>query len=113
MRYDIEPVAKPRMTRRDKWAKRPCVLRYNAFKDKCRWQRVKVPASCRVIFHMPMPAGWSRDARAAYEGQPHQQKPDLDNLLKGLMDAVLKEDSHVFDVRAEKRWSSKPGIEVL
>ena len=29
-------MGKPRMTQRDKWKKRPCVLRYHAFRDKMR-----------------------------------------------------------------------------
>lgn len=33
---DIEPVAKPRMTKKDKWAKRPCVMKYRAYKDMLR-----------------------------------------------------------------------------
>ena len=36
MEYPIIPLGKPRMTQRDKWAKRPAVLRYRAFKDECR-----------------------------------------------------------------------------
>ena len=34
--YKIKPVPKPRMTQRDAWDKRPCVLRYRAFKDEVR-----------------------------------------------------------------------------
>ena len=41
--YPITPVPKPRMTRRDRWAKRPCVLRYWAFKDEVRLRRVSLP----------------------------------------------------------------------
>lgn len=31
------PVAKPRMTKRDKWAKRPCVMKYWAWCDLVRF----------------------------------------------------------------------------
>lgn len=113
MRYPIEPVPKPRMTQRDKWKKRPCVLRYRAFKDQCRARRVKLPQPCLVIFHMPMPSHWSDFARRSLDGKPHTQRPDLDNLLKALGDAVCKEDSHLWNIRAEKRWSLTPGIEVV
>ena len=36
----VTPVSKPRMTQRDKWKKRPCVLRYRAYCDALRkfWQ---------------------------------------------------------------------------
>lgn len=105
MRYDIAPVPKPRMTQRDKWLKRPCVLRYRAFADKCRARRVKLPGACRIVFHLPMPRTWSVSKRVQLQGAPHTTKPDLDNLIKALMDAVLKDDAHVFDIRAEKRWT--------
>jgi Holliday junction resolvase RusA-like endonuclease len=47
------------------------------------------------------------------DGMPHTVKPDIDNLTKGLLDAVLKEDSHIWSVRTEKRWSLTPGIEIV
>ena len=31
--FEIKPLGKPRMTQRDRWAKRPCVNRYYAYKD--------------------------------------------------------------------------------
>lgn len=113
MRYPIEPCPKPRMTQRDRWKKRPCVMRYRAFKDKCRAHRVELPQPCRVIFHIAMPKSWNAISRRGNEGQPHIQKPDLDNLLKGLCDAVLLDDSKVWSVHAEKRWSLTPGIEIV
>ena len=113
MRYPIEPVAKPRMTQRDKWKKRPCVLRYRAFKDQCRVRRVKLPQPCRVVFHMPMPRSWTESERSAFDGLPHTQRPDLDNLVKALGDAVCKEDSHLWSIRAEKRWAYHGAIEIV
>lgn len=103
--YDITPMGKPRMTQRDKWQKRDVVLRYRAFKDECNLKKVSVPdANHHVIFSLPMPKSWSKKKRQELNGQPHQQKPDIDNLLKALMDAVLKEDSGVSDIRATKVW---------
>lgn len=112
MRYAITPVAKPRMTQRDKWKKRPCVLRYRAFCDKVRWLRIALPQPCRVVFHLPMPRSWDGPKRMRLDGQPHTVRPDLDNLVKALGDAVCAEDSHLWSIAAEKRWSAAPGIEV-
>lgn len=42
--------------------------------------------------------------RAAMDGQPHQQKPDLDNLTKSLLDALFEDDSHIWDARTSKVW---------
>jgi Holliday junction resolvase RusA-like endonuclease len=100
------------MTQRDKWRKRACVLRYRAFKDKCRVYRVALPQPCSVVFHLLMPASWDEPKRVRLEGQPHTQRPDLDNLIKALGDAVCAEDSHLWSIAAEKRWSRVAGIEV-
>jgi Holliday junction resolvase RusA-like endonuclease len=103
--YEIVPMGKPRMTQKDKWAKRPAVLRYRAFKDECRLKKVVVPESAaHIIFVIPMPSSWSKQKRAEMAGKGHQQKPDLDNLHKALLDAVFEEDSHVFDHRVSKIW---------
>lgn len=53
---------------------------------------------------VPMPKSWSKAKREQYVGQPHQQKPDKDNLEKALLDAVFDEDSHVWDGRVTKIW---------
>ena len=111
--YPVVPVPKPRMTQRDKWQKRPAVMRYRAFCDDLRARNCTFPESgSHVIFHMPMPASWSKKKRAEMLGQPHQQKPDVDNLQKALMDAVLKDDSGVWDMRITKIWSDTGFIEI-
>jgi Holliday junction resolvase RusA-like endonuclease len=101
------------MTRRDKWKKRPCVMRYRRFKDQCRAHRVELPQPCKVVFHMPMPKSWPANTKLGMDGLPHCTKPDLDNLLKALCDAVLVDDARIWSVSAEKRWSDKPGVEIL
>lgn len=103
--YIITPVPKPRMTKSDKWKKRPAVMRYWKFKDEVKLAKVKLPkAGCQVIFFMPMPASWPEHKKLVYELRAHQQKPDVDNLLKGLMDAVYGDDSGVWDIHVTKLW---------
>lgn len=112
MIYDITPVPKPRMTQRDKWKNRPCVLRYYAFKDECRLRGVVVPDRAYIVFNVPMPASWSAKKRAEMNGKPHCQKPDLDNKIKAILDSALKEDSHVWEIHARKVWSEIGSIEI-
>jgi Holliday junction resolvase RusA-like endonuclease len=111
--YSITPVPKPRQTQSDKWKKRPAVLRYRAFADECRLNKIQIPESgSTVTFRLPMPKSWSKKKRAEMSGKPHQQKPDADNLGKAIMDAVLKEDCEVWDIRFTKLWSINGSITV-
>lgn len=95
------------MTQKDRWAKRPPVLRYRAFCDEVKLNRISLPESgYHVTFVLPMPDSWSKKKRAEMAEKPHQQKPDADNLLKALMDAIYSEDCAVWDVRVTKRWGN-------
>jgi len=110
MYYAIKPIAKPRMTRADKWKERPAVLRYRAFKDEVRLNNIQIPVPCKLIFFIEMPKSWSKKLRVEQDGAPHQQAPDIDNLIKGLFDAIYTEDAHIWGVHAEKRWAQVPGM---
>lgn len=103
----IVPVPAPRQVRSDKWKQRVCVMRYRAFKDQIRDNPdVYLVSGSKVIFYLPMPQSWSKKKRAANFEQPHTQKPDIDNLLKALMDALFDDDSHIWNISAEKRWAN-------
>lgn len=105
--YLIDPVPKPRQTRSDRWKQRPPVMLYRAFCDEARLHDIRVPpANAHIIFVIPMPKRWSQKKRNQQNGQPHQQKPDIDNLTKSLLDALFDDDSHVWDVRASKIWGN-------
>ena len=110
--YPIAPVAKPRMTQCDKWKLRPGVARYFDFKDQCRLYQVYLPPfGATVRFEMPMPRSWSLKKKNEMAGRPHQQVPDLDNLIKGLADAVYKDDSKIWHYHGlSKVWSWSPAI---
>lgn len=110
--YPIAPNTKPRMTQRDKWKKRPCVLQYHAFKDEVRLRKVKVPERHHVIFVVPMPGSWSKKKKAEMDGKPHQKRPDADNFWKALLDAVFEEDSHIWDARVTKVWGYEGQIKI-
>ena len=105
----VTPCPKPRMTQRDRWKTRPAVVRYRQFCDAVRdtWPvGVTYPeAGAHVTFWLPMPRSWSKRKRDTMRGQPHQQKPDRDNLEKALMDAMCEDDAHVWDGRTTKRWA--------
>jgi Holliday junction resolvase RusA-like endonuclease len=113
MKVPVNPLGKPRQSRQDKWRQRPCVVRYRAFCDALRdHYGATLPAEVRLVFQIPMPASWSRRKKAELAGTPHGQKPDLDNCIKAVLDALCEEDSHVWRVDAEKRWAESGAVEI-
>lgn len=84
--YNILPMGKPRMTRADKWKKRPEVMRYRAFCDHVRLLGIYMPESnSHVTFVLPMPNSWSKKKRAEMNGQPHQG-----TTIRGVMGAEAR-----------------------
>lgn len=112
IKYNIEGVPKPRMTRADSWKKRPIVVRYWAYKDKLKELKVILPIPCSIKFELEMPKSWSKKKRIQMSGKPHESKPDIDNLIKGLFDAVFDKDETIWSVYAEKRWAEIPSITI-
>jgi len=111
---DIDAVSKPRQTQSDRWRKRPCVVKYRAFADelrlKCKLQKVEVTDSLDVKIVVAMPKSWSKKKKERMCGAPHQQRPDIDNFCKSVMDSLLEEDSAVADLKAVKRWGHTGSI---
>lgn len=94
------------MTQRDRWAKRPAVLRYFSFCDEVRAKGVKLPTDgYHLILLVPMPKSWSKKKKAELLGTPHIQRPDKDNLEKAVLDAILDEDCEIWDGRVTKLWA--------
>ena len=104
---EITPYPAPRQVQSDKWRPSKPVLKYRAFKDELRLKILVLPVPFLIKFVMPMPPSWSEKKRRANDGQPHTQKPDLDNLIKAVMDALLLDDSHVHAFTASKIWGYK------
>ena len=112
----ITPLGKPRQTQRDRWAKRPCVLRYRAFADELRAKVGPVPPDplhIRFIAFFPMPKSWSQKKKNSMRGANHRQKPDIDNICKAILDALLKDDSGISSVEMRKRWDDGKGPRII
>lgn len=116
LRVKITPRGKPRMTQRDRWHKRPRVTQYWEFKAELQkaTERLRFcfhDSGTSIDFEIPMPPSWSKKKRQEMLGRPHQQKPDIDNLLKGVMDALLEDDSTVYHIgHLTKRWGNEGSI---
>ena len=109
-KFYIDPLPKPRMTRADRWKKRPCVIRYWEYKTELQAKLdicgIEIDDVIKVEFGVPMPKSWSKKKKKEIDQKPHQQRPDVDNLMKGLMDALFQEDSHIHTIHAKKVWSN-------
>lgn len=109
------PVAKPRQSKSDKWEERPCVVRYRQWADRARAVAGPVPEHAQhvdIVIYLPMPASLSAKKRTAMAGTPHRVKPDIDNLIKSALDALLKRDQGIYEIRAKKFWEDKNGPRV-
>jgi len=62
-----------------------------------------------IVFEMKIPK-CSKKKALAMDGTLHTKKPDIDNLIKGVLDSILADDSIVARVKAVKIWSSQPRI---
>jgi Holliday junction resolvase RusA-like endonuclease len=121
----ITPCPAPRQSRKDSWNPRPCVLRYRKFKDDLREEVAKLglrpdellPECPWLVFRMPVSPSWSQKKKNAAIRQQHQLKPDVDNLVKAILDGLYDRDTtqgdqHIADLRATKVWDWEGSIEI-
>ena len=70
------------------------------------------PVEVMIAIEAPIPASWSRVKRAAAAGKPCAVKPDLDNVVKLLLDAVngiaFGDDRQVVSLAASKIYGHEP-----
>lgn len=65
-----------------------------------------------IVFYLPIPPSWPKHKRqdAEYGVMRPTKKPDIDNLYKGLIDAltgiVWKDDSIITDASIKKRYTA-------
>lgn len=115
----LAPMGKPRMTQRDKWKKRPCVERYRAWMDSARpfipKDLPENPSGLSWKAYFPLPKSYSQKKRDILSGTLHREKPDRDNIDKGVCDFLFKQDKGIAFGRLEKFWDDGrgPRIEII
>ncbi|MDA7028481.1 RusA family crossover junction endodeoxyribonuclease [Bacillus sp. CLL-7-23] len=120
----ITPMGAVRMTGRGKFVNKNA-QRYLAYKDFIKWEAKKQMKNepfelgalhVDITFVMPIPKSWSKKKQQQSIRTLHTKKPDIDNLVKGVFDALnkiaWKDDNQVSKVTACKKYGEKPGIEV-
>jgi len=114
---DLEPMAasRPRFSKYGTYNNSKYTNYKSAFLLKAKQQNKKfLTGALRldVLFVMPIPKSWSKKKRLASVGQPHICKPDADNLVKAMLDAlegtIYKNDSQVYSINAKKIYGNNP-----
>lgn len=116
----IIPVSYVRTTQKQKFVD-PTYHKYYAYKQQIQKMvegkiktKFKGPISLVVTFYMPIPKNGKSKGKQVKEGQFHTSTKDLDNLIKGLLDALngiaFVDDKQVCQIGSEKVYSINPGI---
>lgn len=75
---------------------------------------VEGPISVAINFQFSRPKSHSKKRREDFR---HSQKPDIDNLIKAVFDALNKvcfqDDSQIWELRVSKRWTDGPGETIV
>lgn len=78
----------------------------------------KISTEMEVVieFGMPMPKSFTKHKREVYEGKRHTIKPDLDNLIKNVLDRgngiLWSDDKYIYRIEATKWWAEKGYIKI-
>ncbi len=130
----VTPMGAVRMTGRGKWVS-PAAKRYLDYKTAVAWEakrqaKLEVPIRepiriVEIVYIMPIPKGGRitytengrRRTRKVEPGDYHTSKPDIDNLFKGVTDAlngiIWEDDSQICEVgRQAKIYGHEPRIEI-
>ena len=114
-RFNVVPVAAPRMTHADRWKRRSCVVKYFEYRDQVRDQAqvmgFTLPSKFSLWFQLPVPKSWSQRKKRMMFGEPALVRPDVDNLAKGFLDC-FGEDKHIWSIQLTKTWHDRGGIVV-
>ena len=77
------------------------------------------PVALFLTFYLPIPRSWSKKRRMkALEGEILPTgRPDLDNLVKAVLDALLgvliEDDRQIVSLIAAKFYGALPGVEIV
>ena len=68
----------------------------------------------RIVAVRMIPESSSAKRKADLRGRPCRSKPDIDNIIKALCDALngvaYEDDSQVVKIAAEKIWGDEPHV---
>jgi Holliday junction resolvase RusA-like endonuclease len=76
------------------------------------FDKLSGPLKATITAHMPIPASASKKDKQRLPGCPHTKKPDIDNIVKLLLDAfngiLYEDDGQISTIVAKKIYSKNP-----
>lgn len=109
---------RPRFSKRGNYVQTYMPATYTAHKAFIQKQMPKAMLENDLIvtieFLFNPPQSWSNKKRLAMIGQYKRTKPDIDNLIKTVLDAankhLWKDDNQIVEVRSFKKYADEPKI---
>ena len=75
------------------------------------------PVRVSVTAYFSLPQSWPKTRRATLIGRPHTQRPDADNIVKTVTDALngvaYDDDGQISELRVRKLWAEHAETVVL
>ena len=79
---------------------------------------LETPVALYCYVRLPIPQSYSKKRlQACLDGSERPKKPDLDNVVKAVQDAlngvIYKDDVQIVSLHATKKYDKVPGVEIL
>ena len=112
----IKPIGAVRLVASDRWAKRPRAVMYFDWKNEFKLiinqspmlqkaiEEIKNIGGIEIISKHSLSESWSGVKKKELYGMPMTQKPDWDNVAKGILDLMFKEDSFIHKASVGQYW---------
>ncbi|MRF37158.1 RusA family crossover junction endodeoxyribonuclease [Staphylococcus sp. KY49P] len=75
---------------------------------------IDAPIKLTIEFHFPLLKSWSKKKHVAMIGQYKVTKPDIDNLIKTVLDAankhVWQDDNQIVEIASFKKYAETPKV---
>lgn len=112
------PSPRPRFRKAGKFVQTYMPTIYTEHKEYIQRQMPKLliekPIKLEIFFYIPMAKSWTKKKKTSLLDKPHNIKPDVDNLLKTVMDAandhIWIDDGQVYEIVTKKTFSSEAKI---
>lgn len=102
--YKVKPQPVVKVHAGNKYSKP--VKRYYRYRSELEALDITVAPGDSIVFLIPSSKSWSKKEKEEKLYQRHEYKPDLDNLIKPILDASHKEDSFIWQLGVTmKVWS--------